>query len=209
MKKKIIILSCIIVLCFTTLFIINEDNKKTIRTVKDNQTDQLEVNKVYVDESNIEEQTIEETQEQHKDSNDSSEPQHESSNNNYVAESIESNSEIPTSNNSSSNDYNVKSYEVVEQKKEKTAWEILGISEYDYYNTPNDNEGELAFIGDTSLCKNEINRLVNTYYDDGIDGGNYFTINGKYTYSYLGCGINMFINGKSYTYNQIKSMGFI
>lgn len=89
-----------------------------------------------------------------------------------------------------------------------TEWEKLGISEYDYYNTPSDNEGELAFKGDTSLCQNEINRLINQYYDSGIDGGNYYTINGKYTHSYLGCGIKIYINGNTYTYNQIKSMGF-
>ncbi len=90
----------------------------------------------------------------------------------------------------------------------RTAWEKLGISEYDYYNTPSDNEGELAFKGSTGLCQNEINRLVNTYYDSGIDGGNYYTVNGKYTHSYLGCGIKMYMNGKAYTYSQIKSMGF-
>ena len=89
-----------------------------------------------------------------------------------------------------------------------TEWEKLGISEYDYYNTPSDNEGELAFKGDTSLCQNEINRLINQYYDSGIDGGNYYTINGKYTHSYLGCGIKIYMNGNTYTYNQIKSMGF-
>lgn len=89
-----------------------------------------------------------------------------------------------------------------------TEWEKLGISEYDYYNTPSDNEGELAFKGNTSLCQNEINRLINQYYDSGIDGGNYYTINGKYTHSYLGCGIKIYMNGNTYTYNQIKSMGF-
>ncbi len=89
-----------------------------------------------------------------------------------------------------------------------TEWEKLGISEYDYYNTPSDNEGELVFKGDMSLCQNEINRLVNKYYDSGLDGGNYYTINGKYTHSYLGCGIKMYMNGQAYTYSQIKSMGF-
>ena len=95
-----------------------------------------------------------------------------------------------------------------EPVREQTEWEKLGISEYDYYNTPSDNEGELAFKGSTSLCQNEINRLINQYYDSGIDGGNYYTINGKYTHSYLGCGIKIYINGNTYTYNQIKSMGF-
>lgn len=89
-----------------------------------------------------------------------------------------------------------------------TEWEKIGISEYAYYNTPNDNEGELAIKGDLSLCKNELNRLLNAYYDNGFDGGNTFTINGKYTHSYLGCGINVYMNGKTYTYNQIKSMGY-
>lgn len=93
-------------------------------------------------------------------------------------------------------------------EKELTEWEKIGISEYDYYNTPNDNEGELAIKEDISLCKNELNRLLSAYYDDGFDGGNTFTINGKYTHSYLGCGINVYINGKTYTYNQIKSMGY-
>lgn len=96
----------------------------------------------------------------------------------------------------------------VEPVRELTEWEKLGISEYDYYNTPSENEGELAFKGSTGLCQNEINRLVNQYYDSGIDGGNYYTVNGKYTHAYLGCGIKMYMNGNTYTYSQIKSMGF-
>lgn len=91
---------------------------------------------------------------------------------------------------------------------ESTEWDKLGISEYDYYNMPNDNEGEMVFKGDTSLCQKEINRLVNKYYDLGIDGGNYYTVNGKYTHSYLGCGIKMYMNGNAYTYSQIRNMGF-
>ena len=96
----------------------------------------------------------------------------------------------------------------VEPVRELTEWEKLGISEYDYYNTPSENEGELSFKGSTGLCQNEINRLVNQYYDSGIDGGNYYTVNGKYTHAYLGCGIKMYMNGNTYTYSQIKSMGF-
>lgn len=96
----------------------------------------------------------------------------------------------------------------IQPEKVLTEWEKIGISEYVYYNTPNDNEGELAIKGDIRSCKNELNRLLNTYYDNGFDGGNTFTINGKYTHSYLGCGINVYINGKTYTYNQVKSMGY-
>lgn len=114
-------------------------------------------------------------------------------------------SSTPTS--SSNNQTNNESVPV-EPVRELTEWEKLGISEYDYYNTPSENEGELAFKGNTSLCQNEINRLVNQYYDSGIDGGNYYTVNGKYTHAYLGCGIKMYMNGNAYTYSQIKSMGF-
>lgn len=119
-------------------------------------------------------------------------------------------SQIGTSSNISHNEDNniLQSKTEPEPVIELTEWEKLGISEYDYYNTPNENEGEVAFRGDASLCKNEINRLINLYYDSGIDGGNYYTINGKYTHSYIGCGIKMYMNGNSYTYNQIKSMGF-
>ncbi len=121
----------------------------------------------------------------------------------------ESNNNTSSSNtsNNSVNNY-IPQAPVSESVRELTEWEKLGISEYDYYNTPSDNEGELAFKGNTNLCQNEINRLVNKYYDSGIDGGNYYTINGKYTHSYLGCGIKMYMNGNIYTYNQIKSMGF-
>lgn len=118
----------------------------------------------------------------------------------------ESNSNLTpeSSNNNQTNNETVP----VEPVRELTEWEKLGISEYDYYNTPSENEGELAFKGNTSLCQNEINRLVNQYYDSGIDGGNYYTVNGKYTHAYLGCGIKMYMNGNAYTYSQIKSMGF-
>lgn len=90
----------------------------------------------------------------------------------------------------------------------QTEWEKLGISEYDYYHTPMNNGEEVAFESDTSVCTAEINRLVNTYFKEGLSGGNSYTVNGKYTYSYIGCGINIFINGVSYKYSQVKAMGY-
>ena len=128
--------------------------------------------------------------------------------NNYNKTDSGENNSSQSSNNQSSKNTTSSSNPVPVHERSLTEWEKLGISEYDYYNTPSDNEGELAFKGDMSLCQNEINRLVNKYYDSGLDGGNYYTINGKYTHSYLGCGIKMYMNGQAYTYNQIKSMGF-
>lgn len=90
----------------------------------------------------------------------------------------------------------------------QTEWEKLGISEYDYYHTPMNNGEEVAFESDTSVCTAEINRLVNIYFKDGLSGGNSYSVNGKYTYSYIGCGINIFINGVSYKYSQVMAMGY-
>lgn len=95
-----------------------------------------------------------------------------------------------------------------EQPKPKTEWEKLGISEYDYYNTPMIVGEEVVYKGDISLCNAEIDRLVNAYYREGLSGGNSYTVNGKYTYNYIGCGINMFINGVKYKYSQVKTMGY-
>ena len=67
---------------------------------------------------------------------------------------------------------------------------------------------EVAFESDISVCDAEINRLINIYYREGMSGGNSYTVNGKYTYSYIGCGINIFINGVKYKYSQIKAMGY-
>ena len=67
----------------------------------------------------------------------------------------------------------------------QTEWEKLGISEYEYYNTPMNIGDEVAFKADISTCESEINRLINTYYRSGLSGGNSYTINGKYTYSYI------------------------
>lgn len=90
----------------------------------------------------------------------------------------------------------------------QTEWEKLGISQYAYYHTPMIAGEEVAIDGDMSLCTAEINRLIETYHKEGLSGGNSYTVNGKYTYSYIGCGINVFINGVKYKYSQIKAMGY-
>jgi len=90
----------------------------------------------------------------------------------------------------------------------QTEWEKLGISEYEYYNTPMNIGDEVAFKADISTCESEINRLINTYYRSGLSGGNSYTVNGKYTHSYIGCGINIYINNVKYKYSQVKALGY-
>lgn len=90
----------------------------------------------------------------------------------------------------------------------QTEWEKLGISQYEYYHTPMNAGEEVVFEGNESLCTTEINRLVDKYYREGLSGGNSYTINGKYTYSYIGCGINIYINNVKYKYSQVKAMGY-
>lgn len=92
--------------------------------------------------------------------------------------------------------------------KPLSAWERLEISEYKYYNTPMVAGDEVVFSGSLSLCEKEVTRLINLYYKQGLSGGNSYEILGKYTYSYIGCGLNVYINGIKYTYAEAKQMGF-
>ena len=223
-KKVFLILTSLVLLIIFILVFLNflvdhsESNKKEYE-IKNSETIKKEKTKKeddLIDDS----QNDETNNEDYGDSNSSDDVSINKSNKNNMGTNNASHSNVVNNNsnnesnnsqtNSSSNQNNSNNYipPTPEPVKELTEWEKLGISEYDYYNTPSDNEGELAFKGSTSLCQNEINRLVNTYYDSGIDGGNYYTVNGKYTHSYLGCGIKMYMNGNSYTYSQIKSIGF-
>ena len=178
-----------------------EKTKKEDDLIDDSQNDETNIED-YGDSNSSDDVSINKSNKNNMGTNNASHPNVVNNNSNNESNNSQTNS---SSNQNNSNNYIPPTPEPV---KELTEWEKLGISEYDYYNTPSDNEGELAFKGSTSLCQNEINRLVNTYYDSGIDGGNYYTVNGKYTHSYLGCGIKMYMNGNSYTYSQIKSIGF-
>ena len=221
MKRKVIFLlsSKLFLALVSSILLLYSNSKHPSKKIMNSNYDEKEVLK-NSSESEREEVDINDNESNKEDSEDISDNNYSvsSSNNKNTSSYMESNNksksnvinknsttESPKNNTTQSNNNQVQEPVVV---KELTAWEKLGISEYDYYNTPSDNEGELAFKGSTSLCQNEINRLINKYYDSGIDGGNYYTINGKYTHSYLGCGIKMYMNGKAYTYSQIKSMGF-
>ncbi len=226
MRKKVfliltsLVLLIIFILVFLNFFVDHSESNKKKYEIKNSETIKKEKTKKeddLIDDS----QNDETNNEDYGDSNSSDDVSINKSNKNNMGTNNASHSNVVNNNsnnesnnsqtNSNSNQNNnnyISTTPAPEPVKELTEWEKLGISEYDYYNTPSDNEGELAFKGSTGLCQNEINRLVNTYYDSGIDGGNYYTVNGKYTHSYLGCGIKMYMNGNAYIYSQIKSMGF-
>lgn len=225
MRKKLFLILTSLLLLISILFIIyfffnnNHYNMKLNKDIKIKENVKKEKKEDDMNDTSENNQTIIEDDNSYNYSNDistsKSSKNNMESNNASNSNVINNNSNNESNNNPASSNTNnnpVNNYipqtPTPEPVRELTEWEKLGISEYDYYNTPSDNEGELAFKGSTSLCQNEINRLVNKYYDSGIDGGNYYTINGKYTHAYLGCGIKMYMNGNAYTYSQIKSMGF-
>lgn len=90
----------------------------------------------------------------------------------------------------------------------QTAWEKLGISEYAYYNTTLEGVQPDFKGSDLSVCESEVRRLRSTYITQGLSGGGAYTVTGKYTGQYLGCGIRVYINGNTYSYSQAKAMGF-
>lgn len=216
--KKIIIIAVILLVSIAAIFNLSKIDKKEIKKETKNSliNNNVKEDKNNSESNNNDSENVEVVKNDDEDTNSMIDTSIKNSNvENKYSESKTNNTTSNNQNNSITQPSNNKNSTNSDQpiapttpEKELTEWEKLGISEDAYYNTPSDNDGELVFKGDISLCKNELNRLLNAYYDDGFDGGNTFTINGKYTYSYLGCGINVYIKGNSYTYSQIKSMGF-
>lgn len=95
-----------------------------------------------------------------------------------------------------------------QEQQPLTAWEQLGISKEEYYNTPLIAGDEVAFSGDISVCEAEVDSLIAKYYKQGLSRGNSYDVIGKYTHSHIGCGLNVYINGVKYSYSQTKAMGF-
>ena len=87
----------------------------------------------------------------------------------------------------------------------QTEWEKLGISEYAYYNTPY-FDWETVDFKNNGDCEAYIQRNVAA--DKYFTGGNYRIVNGKYTYSYIGCMVYLRHDGEKYTYQQAKAMGY-
>lgn len=89
----------------------------------------------------------------------------------------------------------------VSTPKVQTEWEKLGISEYDYYNSPGPNEGQIAFRGAESECERIATDITNTY--------GFVTHYGdvkSYSERYIGCWITVHLpNGNRMFYNEFKA----
>ncbi len=83
-----------------------------------------------------------------------------------------------------------------------TEWEKLGISEYDYKHTKLFSWEEIAFdkIED---CQREAQRINNQY----SFVTNYGDVVGKYV-NYVGCWIEVYVNGNPYYLNEFRALGY-
>lgn len=215
-KRKIMFIIILIVgiFSFTSVIFFNSKSKtleSTNKKILEKKVINQSKNKSSENKNTTKDQTVEkkENSNEKQENSKKDSTSKDSSKKNNSSSSNQSSSNTSQNNNQSStttSQNQVTSVQVQTPPKAQTEWERLGISEYDYYNTPAHNEGELAFKGDISLCTNEKNRLTNLYYDKGIDGGREYTINGEYTHSYLGCGLYLIMGGQKYTYSQIISM---
>ncbi len=86
------------------------------------------------------------------------------------------------------------------QPSQQTAWERLGISEYEYYHTPLFTNDYIDFDSE-SKCASLV-QVIKNYCD--LDSG-YQGVAGKYTGGSIGCRLRIYVNGETYSYSQFKS----
>ena len=90
---------------------------------------------------------------------------------------------VQTEDNSQANDeVTIKQPESIPQNNTQTEWEKLGISEYDYYNSPTPSDGEIAFREEESKCDAVTSEITSKY--------SFVTHYGdvrSYSNKYLGC----------------------
>ena len=84
----------------------------------------------------------------------------------------------------------------------KTEWEILGITEYEYYNTPLFDWEEVSYKN-MSDCQNEAKSINQKY---GFVT-NYGDTSGKYVNT-IGCWVEVYVNGKGYYLNEFRALGY-
>lgn len=82
----------------------------------------------------------------------------------------------------------------------QTEWGKLGISEYDYYNSPGENEGEVAFRDAVSVCDSE-GAKISDKYSLVVHTGDVRS----YSEKYIGCWITVHLQDGSWMfYNEFK-----
>ena len=218
-KKVLIVVSSVIVLVLgisipTTMVMSNDSVDQ--KEVASKNTSKKESKKKVSKKEDTKKEEVEESDDADEEEIDTEEDNEEevvntnsNSNNSASNNNARSNANSGSTSSGSSNTGSVAQSQPVQQApvREQTAWEKLGISEYEYYNAT--SEGVQAdFPGsDLSVCNNEGNRLMNTY--DRVWGTQSYTVRGKYTREYKGCGLKVNVDGTEYSYSQARSiLGF-
>lgn len=203
MKKRIIIISSILIILIVgvSIFLIINNNKKLNNNVKSNITESKETkNNKKIDEDEVKEEVP--TDETTKETPDTNQEQ--------VLEKQEVSN--VTSNTSSGQTTSVNQQPTPTPSTQSqvvntpvvvntpTEWEKLGISEYDYYNSPRPNEGEIAFREPESTCDRVSQEIASQYHFRTQYGDVH-----SYSEDYIGCWIvvNMY-DGSWMFYSEFK-----
>ena len=226
-KRKIIFLIILILVILTACILsFNKNNvnghksEKTLLESKSNTIKKDKLNKVdEEDKQEVKEENYEDDENKlTENENISSKNVHSNTTNNKSQNNTSNNhnsnnsSNIVTNNNQpTQNNNNTPPAAPVEQQPavdNRTAWEKLGISEYDYYHTEMYGARVDLYNTDISFCNSEARRILNSYED--VANTRSYSGTGKYTYSYIGCSVDVtFYDGRTVGYNEAKRiLGF-
>lgn len=123
-----------------------------------------------------------------------------SSNTTESNNSTNTNDKASTSNNKEKSSPNIPTNNYVPPVPVQTEWEKLGISEYDYYNSPGENEGEIAFSDAVSVCDG-VGANISDKYGLVTHSGDVKS----YSENYIGCWITIHLaDGSWMFYNEFK-----
>lgn len=215
MKRRKILLVCIcIITVLSCSFIIYSKNKNNVKSIsnfsnkieksdkpKNNKSAGNDKKEDIVEEKNKSTEEKKEKKDSQNRINDVSKKSSNTTTNNTNEKKDNSNNS--TSNNSSNKSNNTtqsSSTSSVKVEKTMTAWEKLGISEYEYYNSPGPNEGEIAFNKPESACESAANTITKMY-----AFVTHFGDVKSYSDRYIGCWITIHLpNGEWMFYGKFK-----
>ncbi len=174
--------------------------KEKVETIKEEKEQQEESKEDELEENEKTNKTVEENKSSQKTTTNNSN-NNSNSNKNYSAPAN-------TQNNNNNQQREVKQEAPKSVVDNRTAWEKLGISEYDYYHTEMYGARVDLYNTDISFCNSEARKILNSYED--VANTRSYSGTGKYTYSYIGCSVDVtFYDGRTVGYNEAKRiLGF-
>lgn len=176
--------------------------KEKVETIKEEKEQQEESKEDELEENEKTNKTVEENKSSQKTTTNNSN-NNSNSNKNYSAPANTQNN-----NNNNNQQQEVKQEAPKSVVDNRTAWEKLGISEYDYYHTEMYGARVDLYNTDISFCNSEARKILNSYED--VANTRSYSGTGKYTYSYIGCSVDVtFYDGRTVGYNEAKRiLGF-